>query len=147
MFVETKLLLHFAAGLESIMATSLKARLAGGSLLFILGFVGYQVGVHLLPGGSQTLRGYLAPFMPKGSVPTETLGLALQFSGGIVAIVGLAVCLSALAQPVFITQEAESAPPPPASAPVTALKIRCPFCGEPMDEGTIFCPACGRSQR
>jgi hypothetical protein len=146
-FVETKLLLHFATGLESIMVTILRLRLAVGSLLLILGFVGYQVGVHLLPGGNQTLRGYLAPFMPKMSVPTDTLGLALQFVGGIVAIVGLVMCLSALAQPVVITQELESVPPPPASAPVAAPKIRCPFCGERMDEGTIFCPACGRSQK
>lgn len=116
--------------------------LAVGSLVFILGFIGYQVGSHLIPQESRTVTDFLLSLLP-GGIPTETLGLALQFGGGIVAIVGLVMCLASLSrsavrlQPVGVSR----------TAPETVEGSRCRFCGGALEEDAVFCPVCGKSQK
>jgi len=122
----------------------LRKSLAVGALVFILGFVAYQVGTSLIPKESRMMMDLLAGFLPK-DIPTETLGLLLQFGGGIAAIIGLIVCLNSLAKPVVRIQPVQT--PAAAPAPVAVEKPRCKFCKSALEEDAIFCPACGRSQK
>jgi hypothetical protein len=122
-----------------------KMRFAVGALGIILGFFVYQYGFFLTLGLSDSLASWTTTYVPWiGSV--AILGAASQLVGGVVAILGLLVCISWVgsqraALPSIGPQRiAESVPQIPDSAP------RCKFCGAIMESGTAFCPSCKRAQ-
>ncbi|MEM3004708.1 MAG: hypothetical protein QXK96_05375 [Candidatus Bathyarchaeia archaeon] len=118
-------------------------RLVVGALLFILGFVTYQVGDSLIPKENRMMIELFSGLLPK-DIPTETFGLLLQFGGGIAAILGLIVCLNSLGRPVVRIQPVAASPLEASAAPE---KQRCKFCGGSLEVDSVFCPVCGRSQK
>ncbi|MBS7650459.1 MAG: hypothetical protein QXI59_00875 [Candidatus Bathyarchaeia archaeon] len=114
-------------------------RLAFGGFLLILGFVGYQVGFQICMRGEGVLTKFLTPFSSP-TLPLEVLGLVLQFGGGIIAIIGFLLCITALSKPIVRVERVEVA------EETSVSKLQCKFCSSRLEEDSVFCPVCGRSQ-
>ncbi|WP_455369607.1 hypothetical protein [[Eubacterium] cellulosolvens] len=121
----------------------MNTRLVVGFILIVLGFLAYQVGFSFILKESELMIKYITMVVPE-HYPMNTIGLALQFGGGIVAIVGFLLCVSALTSPVVTRiQEVKTvieAPPAPPG-------IKCRFCGGAVGSDSAFCTACGKSQK
>jgi hypothetical protein len=122
-----------------------KMRFAVGALGIILGFFVYQYGFFLTLKLSDSLASWTMSYVPWiGSVPV--LGAALQLIGGVIAIVGLLICISWIgSQRVSLPsirpqRTGELVSQVPDSAP------KCKFCGAILESGMTFCPSCQRAQ-
>lgn len=122
---------------------SLNTRLVTGFILIVLGFLAYQVGFSFILKETELMIKYITMVVPE-HYPMNMIGLALQFGGGIIAIVGFLLCISALSTPVVTRiQEVKTvteAPPVP-SGP------KCRFCGGAIGVDSAFCTVCGKSQK
>ncbi|MBS7626531.1 hypothetical protein KEJ51_05785 [Candidatus Bathyarchaeota archaeon] len=114
-------------------------RLAFGGFLLILGFVGYQVGFQICMSGEGVLTKFLTLFLSP-ALPLEVLGLVLQFGGGVLAIIGFLLCITALSKPIVRVERVEAA------GETSISKLQCKFCGGRLEEDSVFCPLCGKSQ-
>jgi hypothetical protein len=122
---------------------SLNTRLIVGFILIVLGFLAYQVGFSFILGQTELMIKYIKMVVPE-SYPMDTLGLALQFGGGIVAIIGFLLCISSLSTRVVTRiQEVKTVTeaPPAVSGP------KCRFCGGAIGVDSAFCTVCGKSQK
>jgi hypothetical protein len=122
---------------------SLNTRLVVGFILIVLGFLAYQVGFSFILSQTEFMVKYITMVVPE-HYPMDTIGLALQFGGGIVAIVGFLLCVSSLAHPVVTRiQEVKTVTetPPAVSGP------KCRFCGGAIGVDSAFCTVCGKSQK
>jgi hypothetical protein len=123
-----------------------RLRFVVGALGIVAGFSIYEYGFFLTLNLSAGLTGWTMILVPWiGSV--EILGAALQLAGGVIAIVGLLICISWIGSQPRVTQQSikpqrvtELTPRIPDSAP------KCKFCGTVLESGTTFCPSCQRAQ-
>jgi len=122
-----------------------RMRFAVGALGIVLGFFVYQYGFFLTLKLSDSLASWTMTYVPWiGSVPV--LGAALQLTGGVIAIVGLLICILWIgSQRVTLPstkpqRTAELVTQVPDSAP------KCKFCGAILESGMTFCPSCQRAQ-
>lgn len=116
-----------------------------GTLILVLGFVIYQLGVFV---SSQWEK--FANQLPKflSALDPPMCGMALQFVGGLTGILGLVVCIygavyshekRTLRELAFLLTSRLEERPIPAQ--------RCKFCGAEIEEQAVFCPACNKSQK
>ncbi len=103
-----------------------------GVLLLIAGFVTYQAGFSIAFHGINLL-----PILPG-----DLTGVALEFTGGIVGIIGFVMCLLNITP---TGRERVSRGTGPILKEKTPTRI-CRFCGAEMDKGAVFCPVCNRAQ-
>lgn len=117
-----------------------------GTLLLILGFVIYQLGL-LVMFRSTEFQGQLPSFL-RGILPAGLMGVAMQLGGGITAIVGVIVCICGAASSYNkqILRRLEDLIETRSEERVVPM-IRCRFCGAELEEQAIFCPVCNKSQR
>jgi hypothetical protein len=86
---------------------------------------------------------YITRVVPE-SYPMDTVGLVLQFGGGIVAIIGFLLCISSLSTRVVTRiQEVKTV----AEAPPAVSLPKCRFCGGAIGVDSAFCTVCGKSQK
>lgn len=112
----------------------------------MLGFVIYQFGL-LVTFRLAGLRSQLPTLVPT-TLSADLVGMALQFGGGIIGIVGFIVCISGVASTYhektlrglydLIGGRSEQHVTP---------SSRCRFCGAEIKEQAVFCPVCSKSQR
>lgn len=142
--IEIKLLFCFEFLARNQYGESLNTRLVSGFILIVLGFLAYQVGFSFILKETELMIKYITMVVPE-NYPMNTIGLALQFGGGIIAIIGFLLCISALSTPVVtriqeVKTVTEAAPPVP-SGP------KCRFCGGVVGADSAFCTVCGKSQK
>ena len=123
-----------------------RLRLVVGALEIVVGFFVYECGFFLMLNLSASLTGWVMTIVP-WTASAEILGAALQLAGGVIAIMGLLICISwvgsqskAMAQSIKPQRMAGLPSPVPDSAP------GCKFCGAVLESGTTFCPSCQRAQ-
>jgi len=122
---------------------SLNTRLIVGFILIVLGFLAYQVGFSFILKETELMIKYITMVVPE-HYPMDTIGLALQFGGGIVAIVGFLLCVSSLSSPVVTRiQEVKTV----TEAPPTVSGPKCRFCSGAIGADSAFCTVCGKSQK
>jgi hypothetical protein len=121
-------------------------RFVVGALGIVLGFFVYQDGLFLMLNLSGNLTAWTMTYVP-WIAPVEILGAALQLIGGVIAIVGLLICISwvgtqsrAVTLPTRPRGDAGSVKLIPDFAP------KCKFCGAVMEPDAAFCPSCQRAQ-
>jgi hypothetical protein len=114
-------------------------RLAVGGFLLFLGFASYQIGFQICMRSEGLLTRLLTLFS-SSHLPLEVLGLVLQFGGGVSAIIGFLLCITSLSRPIVRVERVEAA------EEVSLPKLQCKFCGGRLEEDSVFCPVCGRSQ-
>ena len=120
-----------------------RMRFVVGALGIIVGFSVYQCGLFMMLNLSGSLTSLIMSYVP-WTTSAETLGAALQFVGGVIAIVGLLVCISWIG-----TQSRAVALPSRRSEPVgqiTEPARKCKFCGAAIEPDAAFCPSCQRAQ-
>ena len=140
---EIKLLFCFRCLARNQYGESLKTRLVVGFILIVLGFLAYQVGFSFILRQTELMIKYIAMVVPE-HYPMDAIGLALQFGGGIIAIVGFLLCVSSLSTPVVTRiQEVKTVTeaPPAVSGP------KCRFCSGTVGPDSAFCTVCGKSQK
>jgi len=117
-----------------------------GTLLLVLGFVTYQLGL-LVTFRSTEFQGQLPSFL-RGILPTGLMGVAMQLGGGITAIVGFIVCIcgAVFSYNKQILRQLEDLIATRSEERVVPM-LRCRFCGAELEEQAIFCPVCNKSQR
>lgn len=83
-------------------------------------------------------------------LPSDLVGLGLEFGGGLALIVGFMMFISN----TLSESRAIGRPATRRGSRISRLKdrmagspIRCNFCGAKMSEGALFCPVCQKSQR
>jgi hypothetical protein len=128
-----------------------RLRFVSGALAIIVGFFLYQYGFFLTLERSEVslvgvaLAGWstvLVPWLGSAAVA----GAVLQLIGGIVAIVGLLLCIS------WIGSQPRGKVPPELTAmskpdtQVAASVRECKYCGAAMGQDAAFCPKCERAQ-
>lgn len=123
-----------------------RIRFVVGAFGIVVGFFVYQDGLFLTLNLSGSLTAWTMSYVP-WIASAEILGAALQLIGGMIAIVGLLICISwigaqsrAVTLPPRARGDAESVEPIPASAQ------KCKFCGAVMEPDAAFCPSCQRAQ-
>jgi len=123
-----------------------KTTLGFGTLLLILGFMIYQLGL-LVTFRSTEFQGQLPSFL-RGILPTGLMGIVMQLGGGITSIVGLVVCICSAASSYNkqILRRLEDLIEKRSEERVIPM-IRCRFCGAELEGQAIFCPVCNKSQR
>jgi len=118
---------------------------ATGTLILIIGFIIYQFGL-LITLHQATFTGQLVAIFPGGS-SLDLIGVALEFGGGILGLIGLVICISN----AISTQRKETLREirelKATLSKMLTPKRRCKFCGAEIDEQATFCPVCNRSQR
>jgi len=118
---------------------------ATGTLILIIGFIIYQFGL-LITLHQATFTGQLVAIFPGGS-SLDLIGVALEFGGGILGLIGLVICISN----AISTQRKETLREirelKATLSKMLTPKRRCKFCGAEIDEETTFCSVCNRSQR
>ncbi|WP_455278350.1 hypothetical protein [[Eubacterium] cellulosolvens] len=121
----------------------MNTRLIAGFILIVLGFLSYQVGFSFILRQTELMIKYITMVVPE-SYPMDTIGLALQFGGGIVAIIGFLLCVSSLSTRVVTRiQEVKTV----TEAPPVVSGPKCRFCGGAIGADSAFCTVCGKSQK
>ena len=120
---EIKLLFCFGLLARNQYGESLNTRLVVGFILIVLGFLAYQVGFSFILKETELMIKYINMVVPE-HYPMNLIGLALQFGGGIIAIIGFLLCA-----------------PPVVSGP------KCRFCSGTVGPDSAFCTVCGKSQK
>jgi hypothetical protein len=140
---EIKLLFCFGFLARIQYGESLNTRLIAGFILIVLGFLAYQVGFSFILRQTELMIKYITMVVPE-SYPMDTIGLALQFGGGIVAIIGFLLCVSSLSTRVVTRiQEVKTV----TEAPPVVSGQKCRFCGGAIGVDSAFCTVCGKSQK
>ncbi|MFX0095979.1 MAG: hypothetical protein ACFFBD_29845 [Candidatus Hodarchaeota archaeon] len=120
-----------------------------GMILLIAGFVIYQFGFSLILH-QMGIPNLLARIFPEGS-NFELIGTILQFIGGISGVFGFGICIvnvvytqrkDTLREIIKLRSYIEQIRIP---RPITPI-IKCMFCGAKINQGTVFCPMCNKSQ-
>jgi hypothetical protein len=116
-----------------------------GTILLMLGFVTYQLGILA------TFRyESVANRLPKSLVtllPPEVGGVMLQFVGGLMGILGFVVYMSgAVSSQERRIRELEALLASRREELLTPAKL-CKFCGAEIENQAIFCAVCGKSQK
>jgi len=81
--------------------------------------------------------------------PTGLFAVFLEFSGGIIAILGLILAIGGVASPQRIETRYVQAPPQPSANPRQLLiqQFNCKFCGAEIEKDELFCPKCRKAQK
>jgi hypothetical protein len=123
-----------------------RMRFLVGALGIVVGFFVYQDGLFLTLNLSGSLTAWTMTYVP-WIASAEILGAALQLIGGLIAIVGLLICISwigtqsrAVTLPTRARGDAESV------KQIPDLAQKCKFCGAAMEPDAAFCPSCQRAQ-
>ncbi|MEM2963895.1 MAG: hypothetical protein QXE22_00375 [Candidatus Bathyarchaeia archaeon] len=125
----------------------LKARLAMGGVLLVVGFLIYQTGVSVVREGNMWVAKYAAKALSYLSIRPELFNALAVYVGGILAIMGFLLSVSAVtavsvsgavSRPGLRGEEFQEA---------ASEGLKCRFCGEVVDEQDVFCPRCSRALR
>ncbi len=123
-------------------------RFVAGALGIIAGFFVYQYGFLLILNLSQSLSDWSMTLFPwLGLLEVRVMGAVLQLVGGVIAIVGLLVCISWVgSQPrgKLLPSGLPGTSEPEARIVVPLQK--CRFCGADIEPDAAFCPKCQRAQ-
>jgi len=90
---------------------------------------------------------FLATLFP--GQPVGLVAVFLQFSGGIIAILGLIMAISGVAAPQRIETRYVQAQPQLSAKPTQQVirQFNCKFCGAEIAEDELFCPKCRKAQK
>lgn len=125
----------------------LKARLALGGVLLVVGFLVYQTGVSVVREGNAWVARYAVKALSYLSIPPELFNALAVYVGGVLAILGFLVSVSAVSavpvagaalRPRLEGEEVREA---------VSEALKCRFCGETLEEQDVFCPRCNRALR
>jgi hypothetical protein len=136
----------------------MKAKVAFGSVLLMLGFIAYQLGTSMivLPKSYPSIvaNSTITPLFLGQT--TEFVAAFLQYGGGVVAFLGLIVAIIGVAasgeiealqssvqrlqSSVQVLQTSAYQPQP------SVQRLSCRFCGASIEKDEFFCPTCGRAQ-
>jgi len=118
---------------------------ATGTLILIIGFIIYQSGLLILLQRA-TFISQLAAIFPESS-SLDLIGIALEFGGGILGLIGLIICISNAISTQCKETLREIRELKATLPKMLTPKRRCKFCGAEIDEQATFCSVCNRSQR
>lgn len=124
----------------------MRARLALGGLLLIIGFLIYQTGISIIIYQGTVIAEYANMLTNYLTVPQHIFSSLATFIGGIIAIIGFLLSISTLATPPM-PQVIEAIPELEKKTTVEKEPSvpKCKFCGENITETTVFCPNCNRA--
>jgi hypothetical protein len=124
----------------------MRARLALGGLLLIIGFLIYQTGISITIYQGTVIAEYANMLTNYLTVPQHIFSSLATFIGGIIAIIGFLLSISTLATPPM-PQVIEAIPELEKKTTVEKEPSvpKCKFCGENIAETTVFCPNCNRA--
>jgi len=96
---------------------------------------------------SDVANGVFAALFP--GQPVGFFAVFLQFSGGIIAILGLIIAIGGVASPQRIETRYVQLPPQPSANPMQLLtrQFSCKFCGAEIEKDEVFCPKCRKAQK
>lgn len=116
--------------------------------MVVVGFVLYQIGFSYELRQAALLRTWLDEFvglLTTWSLRSEVAAIVLQFTGGVLLILGLLVCFTGINASDNTRFAGKYAPRSRATPKVNVTN--CRFCGEKIREDASFCPSCEKSQR
>lgn len=124
----------------------MRARLALGGLLLIIGFLIYQTGISITIYQGTVIAEYANMLANYLTVPQHIFSSLATFIGGIIAIIGFLLSISTLAIPTM-PQVREAIPELEKKTTVEKEPSvpKCKFCGENITEANVFCPNCNRA--
>lgn len=123
-----------------------RLRFITGALGIIVGFFVYEYGFFLTLDLYPSLSSWSVALLP-WVVSSVVFGALLQLTGGVLAIVGLLLCIAWIgSQSMRKTMMSRL---PRTSEPDTQVPLsvrRCKFCEATMESDSVFCPQCQRAQ-
>jgi hypothetical protein len=121
-----------------------KVQFITGVIVMIVGFFAYRFGVAMNIAKNSTVAEVVSKYVP-GLFTLEQTGLILEFSGGIILLLGIILSVTSLIEPKI-----SYVPAPVQEEIEEEIKEeikRCKFCSAELGEDEIFCSACGKSQQ
>ena len=125
----------------------MKARLVVGGLLLVVGFLIYQTGVSVVREGNAWVAKYATKALLYLAFRPELFYALAVYVGGILAIVGFLLSISAVSAVSVSVAAARPGLQGEEFQEEVSEALKCRFCGEIVDEQDVFCPRCSRALR
>ncbi len=123
----------------------MRARLALGSILLIIGFLTYQTGISIIRDQNTLATPYINKIISYLTISQNVFYELLVYFGGIVVIIGFLISVSTMSTPKVIHVEKTIKPGSKPTPQKVSDVPSCKFCGASITEDDIFCPECNKA--